>query len=229
MTTGRSLVTTALTEAGVLTGGETPTSQEVVDGLATLNRMLSSWSNESLMIYARVLENFPLQGGVREYTIGPAATFNTVRPMHIIDAFVRQDTIDYPVDIIPDEAYDNIAFKSNQSIPEVLNYSAGYPTALIRLYPNPIASLTLYIRSEKQLAEITLNDDISLPPGWEDALVYNLAVRLKPSYGLPADPVLIELALNAKVNLETNTSRNRTFDYAPRRDVGWIMNGWLIS
>lgn len=214
-------------EAGVLTGGETPTAEEVVDGLGSLNRMLSSWSNDSLMIYARTFENFPLSSGVGDYTIGPGATFNTIRPMHIIDAFVRQDMLDYYLDIIPDEEYDAIAYKNIDSIPQVLNYTAQYPQATIRIYPKPQASFTLYLRSEKQLSTITLNDEISLPPGWEDALVYNLAVRLKPSYGLPNDPLLTELALNSKVMLENNTSRNRTFDYAPARYSGCIYDGWI--
>lgn len=229
MTTGRQIVIDAMKEAGVLTGGETPTSEEVVDGLASLNRMLASLSNDSLMIYARTLESFPLSAGIREYTIGPGATFDTVRPMHLIDCYVRQSTIDYPMAIIPDEAYDKIAFKENQSIPEVINYTAGYPQALVRLYPNPIAALTLYIRSEKQLSTITLNDEVSLPPGWEDVLIYGLGVRLKPAYGLPPDPLLIDLALSAKAAVSDNTSRNRTYDYAPDRNVGWIMNGWLFS
>lgn len=227
MTTGRELVTIAMKEAGVLTAGETPTAEEVVDGLASLNRMLASWSNDSLLIYARTFENFPLSSGVGEYTIGPSATFNTVRPMHIIDAFVRQDTLDYWLQIIPDEQYDAIAYKDIDSIPQVLNFTAQFPQATLRIYPKPQASYTLYLRSEKQLSSFGLNDEVSLPPGWEDALVYNLAVRLKPSYGLPADPALVELALSSKALLMDNTSRNRTYDYVAPRYGGCIYDGWI--
>lgn len=227
MTTGRALVISAMKQAGILTGGETPTSEEVVDGLADLNRMTASWSNESLMIYARTFENFPLSSGVGDYTIGPGATFDTVRPMHIVDAFVRQDTLDYWLSIIPDEQYDAIAYKDIDSIPQVLNFTAQYPQATLRIYPKPQNSFTLYLRSEKQLTTWGLNDEVALPPGWEDALIYNLAVRFGPSYGLPADPVLIELARNAKAALADNTSRNRTYDYAPGVYSGSIYDGWL--
>jgi hypothetical protein len=227
VTTGRELVTQAMKEAGVLTGGETPTSEEVVDALGSLNRMLASWANNSLYIYARTFENFPLSSGVGDYTIGPGGDFNTIRPMHIIDAYVRQDTLDYWLSVIPDEEYDAIAYKDIDSIPQVLNYTAQFPQATIRIYPKPQASFTLYLRSEKQLATITLNDEISLPPGWEDALVYNLAVRLGPSYGLPADPVLVELASQSRMALENNTSRNRSYDYTPARYSGCIYDGWI--
>ncbi len=214
-------------ESGVLTGGETPTAEEINDGLASLNRMTASWSNDSLMIYARTFENFPLSSGVGDYTIGIGATFNTVRPMHIIDAFVRQDTLDYWLSIIPDEQYDAIAYKDIDSIPQVLNYTAQFPQATIRIYPKPQNSYTLYLRSEKQLTTFTLDDEVSLPPGWEDALIYSLAVRLGPSYGLPPDQVLIELALNAKAALGENTSRNRTYDYTAPRYSGCIYDGFL--
>ncbi len=227
MASGRSLVTTALKQAGIITAGETPTAQEAVDGLAELNRMTASWSNDSLMIYARTFENFPLSSGVGDYTIGPSATFNTVRPMHIIDAYVRQDTIDYWLAIIPDEQYDVIAFKNIDSIPQVLNYTAQFPQATIRIYPKPQASFTLYIRSEKQLTSFTLDDEVSLPPGWEDALIYNLAVRLAPGYGQPLDQAILALATQTRGALENNTSRNRTFDYVPSRRGGSVYDGWI--
>lgn len=214
-------------ESAVLTGGETPTSEEVADGLDNLNRMIASWSNDSLLIYARTFENFPLLSGVGDYTIGPGADFDTARPMHIIDAYVRQSTLDYWLNIIPDEQYDAIAYKNIDSIPQVLNYTAQYPQATIRIFPKPQNSYTLYLRSEKQLTSIGLNDEVSLPPGWEDALVYNLAVRLGPSYGVPVDPVLVELARNAKSMLQENTSRNRTFDYVAPRYSGCIYDGWI--
>lgn len=227
MSTGRDLVITALKTAGILTQGETPTSEEVVDGLGVLNRMLASWSNDSLVIYARTFENFPLSSGVGDYTIGPGATFNTVRPMHIIDAFVRQDTLDYWLSIVPDEQYDSIAYKNIDSIPQILNYTAQYPQATIRIYPKPQNSFTLYLRSEKQLSTITLNDDISLPPGWEDALVYNLAVRLAPVYGQPVDQAVAALAIDTKGMLENNTTRNRSYDYTAPRYGGCIYDGWI--
>lgn len=229
MATGRALVIDAMKQAGILTGGETPTAEEIVDGITSLNRMTASWSNDSLMLYARTFENFPLSSGVAEYTIGPSATFNTVRPMHIIDAFVRQDAIDYALAIVPDEQYDAIPYKDVESIPQVLNYTAQYPQSTIRLYPNPQDGLTLYIRSEKQLTEFGLDDEVALPPGWEDALIDNLAIKLKPSYGLPADPVLIEMALESKAAVMNNTSRNRSYDYTHPRNSGWVMNGWIGS
>lgn len=227
MTSGRELVTVALQTAGILTGGETPTAQEVVDGLAVLNRMTASWSNDSLMIYARVFENFPLQSGVGDYTIGPGADFNTVRPMHIIDAFVRQDTLDYWLSIIPDEQYDAISYKNIDSIPQVLNFTAQFPQATLRIYPKPQNSFTLFLRSEKQLSTFTLNDEVSLPPGWEDALIYNLAVRLAPVYGQPIDTAVAALAIDTKRMIENNTTRNRSYDYTPARYSGCIYDGWL--
>lgn len=201
---------------GVIRKGEAFTADEANDGLSALNSMLSSWSNESLHIYARTWENFPLSGGIDTYTIGTGQTFNTVRPIYIVNAYVRNGGVDYPLQAITDEQYQDIQFKSIQSTwPLYYNYDNGYPVAKLRFYWVPSTDSTFYMLSEKQLNTFNaVTDTYDMPPGWEEALRYNLAIRMAPEFGVRPDPLVLRNADDAKMNIKKAVSKNRQLPYA---------------
>lgn len=216
MTTARGIIKQALQKIGAVTKGESVDADEAADGLNTLNAMIASWSNESLLIYARLSESFPLVSGQSSYTIGTGGDFNTDRPLQILTAFTRIGNIDYDIDIISDQAFDGITQKSiGSSIPEVMFYNAGFPLGTITIYPVPTTG-TLHIRSEKQLTQLaSLDTDVSLPPGWERALVYNLALELSPEYGQQTDQMVYNTANDSLNKIKTAVARNKTMDIYP--------------
>lgn len=216
MTTARKIITKAMQRSGILTKTETPADDEANDVLDTLNDMLSSWSNESLLIYTRAWESFSLSGGVSEYTIGTGATFDTTRPILVVSSYVRNGTSDTDVTIIDDTQYNmNIAEKTSSGLPFWLNYDNNFPTAKIRLWPVPSTAYTLFILSEKELAQFSLDDTVSLPPGWRKALIYNLAVELSPDYGQEVDPFVLKQANEAKANIKLAIMKTRMMNSAP--------------
>lgn len=228
MTTARDIIKRALQQNGVLTKGESPSGDEASDGLKALNAMLGTWSNDSLLIFVRQSESFPLVSGQSSYTIGSGGDFNTTRPMQILTAFTRIGDVDYHMSIIPDTSYDNITFKSLQSsIPETMFYSAGNPLGTITIYPVPTTG-TLHIRSEKELTSFTtLDTDLDLQPGLEEALVMNLAVRLAPQYGQQVDQITYQIAGESLGAVKTAVARNKTMDAHPYRGPSNnIYTGW---
>jgi hypothetical protein len=228
MTTARDIITRALQRVGVLTKGESPSGDEAVDGLTMLNSLLSSWSNDSLLIYARTAESFPLVSGQATYTIGPTGDFNTTRPLQILTAFTRIGSIDYDISIISDEAFDGITQKNiSSSIPDVLVYETSFPLGKIKIYPVPTAG-DLHIRSEKLLTQFpALDTDVELPPGWDRALIYNLALELAGEYGQPADEATYLLATNALGKIKTAVARNKGMDAYPYNGSNNnIFTGW---
>lgn len=229
MATARKIIKSAMRRAGILTGNENPTAEEAADGLEMLNDMLASWSNDSMVIYARTLENFPVSGGVASYTIGPGATFDTVRPVKIVSAFIRIGTLDYPLQIINDETYADIGMKSINGIPQALNFDNNYPVVTIKLYGPPDASYTLFLLSEKQLTQFTLDDNVDLPPGWRRALIYNLALELAPEYGQPASQEVVSVARESKGEIRRAIMAARNLDWDTGvGGQGNIYNGWLV-
>jgi hypothetical protein len=228
MTTARQIIKRAMQRAGVLVKNEDPAADEASDGLARLNDILSMWSNDGMLVYARTLENFNLVGGTTSYTIGTGQTFNTARPMQIISAYVRSGTTDYPLEIISDEKYAAIANKASQGIPEYLNYDNGYPAGTIKLYGTPSSAYVIYLLTEKALTAFsTLDTAASLPPGWEKALTDNLAVELEPEYGQPPNPALAIIARKSKGAIKAAILRAHSYDYPVKTSgFGNIYTGW---
>lgn len=217
MTTALSLITQAAKKIGVVFKSESLDSDEATDGLTALNNMLSSWANDSLLVYARTWESFTLTGGTGSYTIGTGGNFNTTRPIAIVEAYVRIASVDYPLEIIPDEVYNQyITIKSIQTSPSrYLNYDNAYPLGNIRLYTVPSTNDTLFLLTEKPFSSFALSDTVTFPPGWERAIVYNLALELAPEYGETAPPEVVMLAAESKAEIKRASMRNKPMSYLP--------------
>ena len=217
MTTARDIIKKALQKSGVLTKNESPSGDEASDALDSLNAMLSSWSNDTLLLYARTLENFTLSSGVSTYTIGLGGTFDTTIPLQIVSAYVRIGGIDYPLSLVSDVDYDN--YTNDKDLigftPNKMFYKRSYPLGEITLWPAPTAGNVLFIRSEKQLEQFELDDDVSLPSGWERALIYNLAVETVSDYGQQIDQMTYQIAQESKKMLKKAVMRNRPLDTPP--------------
>jgi len=225
--TARQLITQSLQKIGALVKGEAPDADEAQDALRSLNALISSWSNDSLVIYARTWETFSLTGAA-SYTIGTGGNFNTSRPTNIVAAYTRSGTIDYPITIIDDEAFSTIAYKALQGLDQFLNYDNAYPLGNIRLWPVPSSSYTLFMLTEKPLTEIaTLDTVIAFPPGWERALVYNLALELAPEYSQQPDASVVKIANDSLGLMRSKVAQVRGMDAYPQvLSSRNIYSGW---
>src|SRR6185437_10450479 len=103
------LVASQLRLIGAIAAGETPQASEAADALAAINRMLSGWSTEGLMIFAESEESpFTLTGGVSSLTMGTGGDIAT-RPQEILRAVIRSGGTDYPVQLIDLDEYTRIS------------------------------------------------------------------------------------------------------------------------
>lgn len=227
MTTALSVITRAMQKIGALTKNETPSSDEANDALETLNDLISSWSNDSSKIYARVTESFTLTPADGEYTIGPSGNFNTAWPIKILQAYTRSGTVDTHLKILSEENYSLLTIKSQPGPVDCLTYTPGYPLGTIKLWPIPSAADSLFILSEKELASLaTLGTDISFPPGWKRALIYNLAIDLSPEYGQPVTEEVAEIARDSKASIMRAAIKNRPLDVPGYSNTNNIFTGW---
>lgn len=229
MTTALTLIRGAMLDAGILTIVESPSASESQDGLEALNQLVGAWSNFTGLVNALVWENFPVSGGTSEYTIGPSATFNTVRPIIITSAFLRQTGgYDYALTIVPDAVYSDLPDKTFRGLPTILTYDGAVPTAKIRLFKVPDTSYTLHIQSEKPFTSFPdLGTDVSLPPGWDFALRKNLAKTLCGMYGQQIPQAVSADAVMGINSIKNAALRRRSIDYDTR---GWgsdnVYTGW---
>lgn len=186
MATALDLMTRALRIIKVYGTGETLSDAEAADGLVALNAMLEDWANEHLMIYAATLDSITLTPSLATYTIGPTGTTVTTRPVSIDPGtYLDINGISYPLDIVTLDQYNSVTLKTlNSSIPEYIFYNPTFPDASVTLYPVPSVAATLKLWTWKPLSTFSaLTDVVTLPPGYTNAIVYNLAEYLAPEFG----------------------------------------------
>lgn len=201
MATASAIIRRALRLIGAIAAGETPSANEQADALEALNAMLDSWRTSSLSVYALRDETLTLTGAA-SYTIGTGGALNTTRPVRIASAYERIGTTDYPVRIASAAAWYELAAKSTTSdVAEWLYYESSYPLGTLYLWPKPTTGV-LHLVTWVPLTSYAAANDVALPPGYQDAITYNLAVRMAPEYGRPVTPELAAIARDALSRLE---------------------------
>jgi hypothetical protein len=206
LVTVSDIIRRSLRNIGAIAGGETPSSTEEADALQVLNAMLDSWNTESLAVYALRDETLTLTGAA-SYTIGAGGALNTTRPVKIEAAYVRLGGNDYHATLASADAWYRLAAKSTTgSVAEWLYYEPSYPLGTLYLYPQPTSGV-LHLVTRVPLAAYSASDSLALPPGYQDAIVYHLALRLAPEYGRPVTPELAALARGAKDNIKRGNFR----------------------
>jgi hypothetical protein len=232
MTNARSIINQAARKISVLGRGQVMPAEEVADALEALNGLLGQFTAETGVLYEDARETFALNGS-ESYSIGSGGDFDTTKPAVIDAAFVRIGSLDYPLRQIGSGDYAAIGIKSISGIPDSFYYETGEPLGRLFIYPVGVAGYTLQLWSKKALTSFAnLTTDYTLPPGFQDMLVYNLAIRLAPEYEKEPSPFLNKMARD---------TYNAVMGYAKRQDYGTltidiaddkaddgnILGGWL--
>jgi hypothetical protein len=139
--------------------------------------------------------------GALSYTVGVGGAVNIPRPDKIEAAFVRLTNgplpVDYPLALVEArEDYNRFALKGMQTFPQVAFYDAAFPLGNLYIWPAPSATnYQVHITVKTQLTSFTnLTTTMNLPPEYQEALVYNLAARMRPMYGLQPEPTITAMA-----------------------------------
>lgn len=171
--------------------------------LGHLNRMLSGWSTEIGPLHFETTESLTWASGEVSRTIGSGGALNTSRPERIIAAQYRDSAnLDHDLNIITHQEYQAIENKTlSTSEPRDLAYNptiaSGYGTLF--LWPVPSSSLAFRLTSWKPFAAITdQTATVVLPSGYENAIVFNLAVRIASAFGAQLSDVTRNEAIKAK-------------------------------
>jgi hypothetical protein len=207
----RDICNLALKNSGVLGTGQTAGPDMTNNAFMSLNAMIGQWAAKRWLIY-HLVNVTKVSTGATSYTVGPAADFAlAIRPTAIEAAFVSQNygtpqQIDTPLTILESrEDYNRIAMKALVSFPYYLYYDQAFPAGT--MYPWPAPNATLYaltITVKMPLSAFTsLNQDINLPAEYQEALIYNLAVRMRVLYQLEPDGALVALAKTALNTVRT--------------------------
>lgn len=206
MTAVRSIITRAVRLLGAVAQGTPLPAGDAADGLAALNSMLEAWNINSLDVFTKNFDEYQLVPGQQVYTIGPTgniAAAPQLRPTTIDRALLKvlQSTpnIELPIKMIEDQEWSEIAVKNLTSTYCTKMYSTGdFPNLSLYLWPIPTLANKLILWTWNQVTALAdINTDLSLPPGYERAIIYNLAMELSAEYGLMPSPVVSQIAVDS--------------------------------
>lgn len=224
MATALDIIKGALRNLGVLGRGASLSAEDSANALEALNQLLGTWSAEGLMVVSRTREELPIATQASSYTIGSGGDLNTVRPVSIEAATIRDGGTDYPLRLITVERYNQIATKSAAGRPERLYYESSYPLARLYFDLRPSTSSTLILDTLKPFTAFAgLTTAVSLPGEYERALKFNLAVDIAPEYGKgnSTPGAVIQNAGASKAAIENRNAASRV----PALDIDAGLSG----
>ena len=177
------------------------------------------------MLYQRVQRTLSLTAGDAQYTVGSGGDLDATRPIRIESAYTRDSgNIDRRIEIINNADWSKISYKGQtNSYPTRLFYRPNFALGEINLDPAPSASLTLYLEVWDQISSFaTLDTSASLPPAYEYALTWNLALMWGPNFEVDPKPIIVEQAKKSKAVLK---DANNT--QVPTLETPWTYrNDW---
>jgi hypothetical protein len=185
--------------------GQSGNSDENAAGLEALNAMLDAWNAQRLAVYAVRRDTYPLAGGQQAYTIGPGGNFNTERPVRIERAnVILPQALHRPLEIITVDDWAALRLPDLEStFPTRLYYDRAYPLAKLYFWPAPTESNQVELFTWTKLGRFaSLNDTADFPEGYEEAIKYNLAVRLAQELHAPVPPFVASQAREALATLK---------------------------
>lgn len=225
--TVQELIYDALRLIGALNAGEGPSQDEHTEDLRALNTMLDSWNTERLNVYRVVRDVYTLSVSKESYTMGVGGDINAPRPNKIEVAGVMLGQIEQPVLIQSRDDYAQLRTKQFAgSLPRGLYDERAYPSTNLHLWPIPPAGTQIVLYTWQPLSSFaTLADTVSLPPGYAEAITYNLALRLAPRYrDSMVSPFVVETAREAKGNIKRLNAETPMLRCEPalrERGYGW--------
>lgn len=217
------IIQDAMGVIGVIGQNETPTSSEMSLGLRMLNGMLAMWATDRTYAYSVTNNSGALVNGQREYSIGAGGDFDVTRPVTIDYAYIRLNSVDYPLKKLNNQDYGSIPYKENQPFPQFFYYDPAYPLGYINIYGVPTSDMTLFFDTWQQITQFTdIYQEVSLPPGYELAVIYSLAKILAPHYGVTLSPEAAQMEITT-----TAMIRDRNLpDYVMKTEVGLISGNY---
>lgn len=216
--TVQDLLVSTLKLIGAISATSPIQPDELADAKARLQDMIDSWMAERLAIYVVKRSVYLLTSGQQEYTIGPGGDFNQPRPVWIQDAGIISNNnptqpLELPMTLLSDDDYASVSIKNvATSLSWFLYYNYDFNTSgqgKLWFWPIPnVGNLKVALYVPTPLAQVeTLTEVLHFPPGYAEAVRFNLAVRLCPEWARPVDPVVAQMAVESFARIERANKR----------------------
>ncbi len=201
-------------------------NSELIDGLFVLNGMLDSWASDDINAFCDLIQSFTLIPSKGVYTIGPGGDFDGARPTNISKATLVVLTnpvqpLRLDIELLNAAQWQSVSL---QLTPSTLTRKLFYnPTLTAGAFgtcnfsPVPTEGDKVELTSQQALGGGFANstDSFVAPPGYLDAVRYNLAVRLSLEWNQPLKPGVEALASEALAKIQRLNAPTPQMDVNP--------------
>jgi len=193
-----SIVNAALRKIGILVDGVTLTPTQLANAQEALNNIVFSLYAQGMPVWAMSTTYFQPNQGQTAYPVGlgvGTGTLNITAPLKVtqawnLDVSNPSQTYRIPMNIYTQFNYNLLNAPNDQGYPVHLWYQPGNQTGVLNIWPAPDAYSVqnrqiwfVYQRPFDQFNSAT--DTPDFPQVWLEPLIYSLAHRLSPEYGVP--------------------------------------------
>jgi hypothetical protein len=184
-----AIINSALRKLAVLAGGATPQTYEITNAAEALNAMIKGLMVEGMPVWNTLEYSFPTAANTNTYNIGIGQTLNTAMPMKVFqaDRVTGTGAPNVPMEIKTHYDFNLLPVNVSSGVPVHLFYQPLETYGVIKVWPTP-PDTTTTIRIVYQTPFSDMNastDNVDFPSYWTEALIYGLAWRLSPEYGIP--------------------------------------------
>lgn len=192
MATAFDIITSALKLPGILADAELPSASTANQGLSVFNDMIDSWNAERNAIYTTRIDDFPYVLGKQSYTLGSGGDFDIQRPARIdaMSTIILNDPsnpVEIPLSLFTvDDWQTKVPVKKvDGSFPLICYDSGDFPLRVLNFWPIPSQQINaVRIYGWQALPAQTLQSQVSFPPGYAEAIKYNLAERIAAEFAV---------------------------------------------
>lgn len=221
----QDFIASGLRLCGAIGSGQPVSASEYNDGAMILNQMLDSWSAESLYVFTAPRtttdqnnNTLMLVPGQQAYKLGNALgteDFFLPRPAQLERVSVmysasQSTPVELAMEMLDEVEWQGIANKTTPSIlPQICHDDLGFPFRTLYFWPIPTQANPVALYPWQLLTLFNdLTVKLSFPPGYAEAVRFNLALRLAAEF--PGDqrklPLINKLAKESRERIKTKNA-----------------------
>lgn len=176
------IIAAAMRKIGALGKGQTPDTEDYTNASQALNSLVSLFATEGMPLWKRTELSIPLVAATQNYTLASS--------LKLAQMILKSTSSSTQYELTEKSLYDFNQLPTESGTPVHYTYIPGLSDGVVRLWPTPdVSAATDYsliaVYQKEFDGFFSATDTPDFPPYWTDALIYGLAVRLAPEYGLP--------------------------------------------
>lgn len=195
MATARDIIFDAFCEIGVYQPNETMTATDAQIGLGRFQKLLDAWAADRYTLAVFNPQTYVLPSGSASFTIGAGGDLNTQRPVYVDGMnYINpgsSPSVEVPMAPMSKDQYMALSIKGLSSgLPQEYFYNPTTPLGTFYVWPVPNQVISLVVYASTAIAQpATLGATVQGPPGYAEAFLYQLALRLCNAMGksIPAN------------------------------------------